>query len=206
MPERLTVQVPAEVVAELAEAMRLATREAVNKSAEVVTLDARRRVRAAVGADQRLSGVKTRKRAGSTRRVTPETIGKGGTRINPYYRAATSETNPQALVGVRGPAQYIEHPRRGGYEVRPLDRPVTPAAIPTVADMLAATFGTAPDVAAARLRHPALATPQGPRARARPGAIATPLAPITKAFAAAPATIHEAARDAVEASMRRRFG
>jgi hypothetical protein len=185
--------------------MRLAVRETVNHSAELVTLDARRRVQAAIGADQRMSRVTARMRNGKRSLVTAETIAKGGTRINPYYKTATSESNPVALIGVRGPAHLIEHKRRGGYQVRP--RPAVAAGeIPTMADILSGTLGTDREQTAARLRHPALRTPQGPRAGAKPGPINNPLRPIGKAFDAAPHTIAQAARDELEAGLRRRLG
>lgn len=173
--------------------LRLGMREGVNVSALAIVTDARRRVQLAVGADQRLSGVVTRKRFdrdGSTRRVTAATKAKGGTRINPYYRKAASETNPVALVGVRGPAQFVEHPRRGGYQVRPLRQAVEPTRATELAGL--SLGGLTPNLAG-RLANPALRTPFGPRAAVYPGAIRVPKAPISAAFAAAARTMERAA-------------
>jgi hypothetical protein len=188
-------------------ALRLATREAVNQVALLITQDARRRVQAAIGAEQRMSGVTSRQRNGKRSQVTPETIAKGGTRINPAYKNADSLTNPVAVIGARGPAHYIEHPRRGGYEVRPRRAGATGPAVPSMAAILAKTLDITPQVAEGRLRHPALRIPgtKG-RASAHPGPINHPLAPITQAFTAAPTTMANAARDELEAGLRRRLG
>lgn len=201
------VRVTDRVAAEL----RLATREAVNHSAELVVVDARRRVQAAIGPEQRMSRVTARMRNGRRSVVTAETVAKGGTRINPYYRTATSTTNPVALIGVRGPAHYIEHPRRGGYLVKPRRPVVVDADIADAIDELQAElFGrerAARRRSGERLpRRPALKIAGDYRAAARPGPITTPLAPITKAFAAAPQTIAAAARARVEQGIRRRLG
>ena len=177
--------------------LRLGVREGVNASALAVTTDARRRVQIAVGAEQRLSGVVTRKRfdrGGVTRRVTAATRAKGGTRINPYYRPAASTTNPVALVGVRGPAQFIEHPRRGGYQVRPLRQAVEPGRATELAGL--SLGGLTPNLAG-RLANPALRTPMGPRAAVYPGAIRVPRAPISAAFAGAAKTVERAAVETI---------
>jgi hypothetical protein len=192
------------------DALHLATKDAVNQCALLITTDARRRVQAAIGPEQRMSHVTARVRGDKGGRrvvVSAETIGKGGTRINPAYKQADSVTNPVAVIGARGPAHLIEHRRRGGYEVKPLK---VAGASPDIADVFAS-------IKAAQLTAE-LGLPQGSarralkvpgtdgRARAHPGPITNPLRPITKAFEQAARTVERAARDELAASMRRRLG
>jgi len=189
-------------------ALHLATKDAVNQCALLITTDARRRVQAAIGAEQRLSHVTARVRAdkgGRRVKVSAATIGKGGTRINPAYKQADSVTNPTAIIGARGPAHLIEHARRGGYEVKPLK---VAGAGPDIADVfamiktaqLASELGLPQSSAGRALKVPGT----DGRARAHPGPIRDPLRPITTAFMQARKTVEKAARDEVAASLRRR--
>lgn len=201
------------VTRDITDAMRLATREAVNVSALEVTTDARNRVRRVLGPEQRMSRLTTRQRNGKASHVSADTIAKGGTRINPYYRQADSVTKPVALVGARGPAHLIEHSRRGGYDVRPRRKAVTDVdTAESVAALEATVFGrTATETTkrAAQLRHAgALGTPGGFGfyGKVKPGPILRPRGgPIMAAFHVATTTINRAAGKAWEDTMARQL-
>lgn len=198
---------------EVTDALRLATREAVNVGALEITQDARRRVRSVLGPEQRMSRLTVRKRndkGGKLERVTLATIEKGGTRINPYYRSANSTTKPVALVGARGPAHLLEHSRRGGYDVRPGRAALAEGEADELARMQAAIFGRTQaetQATTARLqRRGAIPTPHGFFGRVQPGPISRPQGgPITAAFAAATGTISEKCRLALQQKIDRQM-
>lgn len=194
--------------------LRLAARDAVNESALAVTTDARNLVKAMLGPEQRMSRVTTRKRndkGGRTTKVSASTLAQGGTKINPAYKQADSDTNPVAIIGARGPAHLIEHRRRGGYTVKPARGILTAAQAAPLSDLEAQLFGAqraAERRSSERLPH-APALPMGGdvyRGSAKPGPISTPRAPITRAFARARTTIANRARDAAAKSLERRMG
>lgn len=205
------------VTGELVGAVQGATREAVNASALAITSDARRRTQDALGPEQRLSGVIYRQNRNGRRGIVSAGVrAKGGTRINPYYRDAHSETKPVALVGVRGPAQYIEHRRKGGYDVRPVHTVGVDADTRAAADDLVASLvGPGPRSEAkarqAKLRGKVAAQHHPPalkigalvRAAAHPGPVLLPPRPITHAFGAANRTMERVARDAFAAQLER---
>lgn len=204
------------VTPNLARAVQLATREAVNASLLAITQDARARVRTVLGPEQRMSRVTTRKRGDRTSRVTTATIEKGGTRINPYFRQADSTTRPVGLVGARGPAHLLEHSRRGGYDVRPHRRTGNTAAVSDLANLQAEIFGRSraqAQVTAARVARPgAIRTgvagtgknTHGDYGRVRPGPIFRPAGgPIAAAFRAAPNTMNDLATKAVQDTLDR---
>lgn len=145
-------------------------RAGVNAAGAAVTDEARKAVIAVVGGDGTLSHL------------------RGSKVIKPYFRRAQSEDNPVCLVGVSGPAHLLEHPRKGGYQVKA--RRKQAAVVETFAALGLET-------------RQALATPQGPRGGVRPGPITNPRAPVTKTFDRAPQIVQKAAEEAVHAHLAR---
>lgn len=196
-----------------AAAVRHSMREAVNVAALEITKEARRRTQVVLGPEQRMSRLTNRLRpdkGGRMVRVSLETIAKGGTRVNPYYRQADSVTKPVALVGARGPAHLIEHDRRGGYEVRPTRRTGLAADdAARAAAIQAAVFGVDAARTAARLSRPGaiMVGPDTFYGKVRPGAIRRPKGgPITKTFADGANITNRFAADTVQKSLDRATG
>jgi len=199
----MTVTLPEfiQLTPEIQQDLRLAMREAVNKSALAVTQDARERVKIELGADQRLSGYLYNP-TGSRVRVA------GGRRINPAYKPAMSEEHPVALVGARGPAHLIEHNRRGDYDIKPRRRGRPSAAVQSeagafVQSMLGGPLESAPT---AEAHAPALGRKGGSmfRAAVKGGFILRPLGgPIADAFRYAPRTVAQLAEQTVAARVNR---
>jgi hypothetical protein len=160
-------------------------RDGVNAGALACTEQARRNYRQVLGASQRLSGY----------RYTPKGTKTQPRRVNPYYREATSSTHPQAIVAVRGPAQLVEHPRKGGYTIRPRGNGVVS---PTLAAMVRRGELTARNIGVPR---PAMRTPRGPRADVKPGPANHPPRPFLRMVPQAPRLIEEAARKRVQTQM-----
>jgi hypothetical protein len=190
-----------QVSPEIQQALRLSMKDAVNKSALLVTQDARKRVQSAIGAEMRLSGYLYNRKTGS--RVSEKIIEAGGRRINPAYKKADSETKPVALIGARGPAHLIEHSRRGGYLITPAKKRLGLSS-PGYAEALQRFLGYYPEEAAAVVsraeKRRALALwPSGDfRAQVKGGAINRPQGgPITASFQAAPWMILNTATNAV---------
>src|SRR5262245_8649176 len=102
----------------LAADLGYALREAVNVAALEITRTARMNLQRAIGSEQRLSGYQWNPRGG---RVTHGE----GRRINPFYLKADSTVHPTALIRVRGPAHFVERPRKGGYKTRPRHKGTT---------------------------------------------------------------------------------
>lgn len=188
---------------QLAADLRLANREAVNVCALEITTRARRALQAVIGPEQRLSG----QRIAYTWSGADRKQGKAdrrGIKINPYYKAADAPVHPTALVGVRGPAQRVEHPRKGGYPIGPTaGRPsrgapsLEPLDISTMIDRSKQRVR-----AGEHLRRPALRMPDGSyRYGVKGGAITRPSAPITRTFRLAPVIVDRLAVDTMRKYM-----
>lgn len=205
-----------QISADIADDLRLAMREAVNKSALAVTQDARKRVSAKLGPERRLSGSKiqfswTVEQPGTESRRVRTAADPRGRRINPAYKPALSETNPTALVGARGPAQWIEHDRKGGYDIVPRHKGrqgATAAQRSSASDFIESMLGRpiTGGTGATKGHAPALGEAGGKmfRAKVKGGAISRPLGgPITEAFLRAPATVAQLAAAAVAERVNR---
>lgn len=175
----------------LAADLRLANREAVNVSALEITTRARRALQAVIGPEQRLSGQRVAYTWTGADRKQGKAGGRG-IRVNPYYRPAMAPVHPTALVGVRGPAQRVEHPRRGGYPIGPTAGRASRGA-PSLEplDISAMIDRSRQRVRAGEhLRRPALRMPDGAyRYGVKGGAITRPPAPITRTFRLAPVIV-----------------
>ena len=119
MPATIAFSEMPAVVQQLSRVLRISLKDGVNEAALAITRDARRRVQAVIGPEQRLSGTWYRQVNGREYRVREATSIAGGTRVNPAYKEADAEIRPTALIGARGPAHYIEHTRRADYWVYP---------------------------------------------------------------------------------------
>jgi hypothetical protein len=211
----MTVTLPEfiQLTPEIQKDLRLAMREAVNKSALAVTQDARERVKLEIGPEQRLSGSKilfswTVEQPGTESRRIRTKADPAGRRINPAYKPADSETKPTALIGARGPAQWIEHDRRGGYDIAPrAGRQGRPgAAVQSEVNTFVQSMLGGPMKATKRGHAPAVGRKGGNmfRAKVKGGFILRPLGgPIADAFRAAPRTVAQLAENIVAARVNR---
>jgi hypothetical protein len=181
----------------LAQQLDLTLVDTVNWAALQLTTDARHGYKAALGPEQRLSGYW----------YTPKgTRVAGGRRLNPAYKEASSVTKPVALVMVRGPAQLIENPRKGGYRVKghaPRARKISDAAV-AMAERQGLSRAAALRAARAATTRP-IRTPDGPRAGASPGPIRRPLAPFRYMMLRAASIIDRGVTEQVERDVQRRL-
>ena len=202
------------VTPEIAKQIRLATREAVNKSALEITQDARERVNLAIGPERRLSGSKilfswTVEKPGTDSRRVRKEADPRGRRINPAYKQADSVTKPTALIGARGPAQWIEHDRKGPYKepIRPRrSRATSDKAVADLDRLQQEIFGTPSSRGpTSRLKHaPALSIGGKFYGAAKGGSILRPRGgPITGAMRAAPRTVQRLAERVLAERMAR---
>lgn len=204
----VTLQVfVAKVVPDMKGGVRLALKEAVNRSALDITRDARARVQAKIGSEQRLSGYlynRTGSKVGGT--VTEA----GGRRINPAYKKADSNVHPVALIGARGPAHFIEHSRQGGYEIGPAKfrlGPKSGAGYRKALVLLGYDPEEAASMASGAERRRAISLPpygeDDRRAHVKGGAIHRSGGPILAAFAAAPATVRRNGEKILQDALKR---
>jgi hypothetical protein len=204
--------VATKVTPELAKQLRLATREAVNKVALELTRDARERTKLVTGGDQRLSGsritsswhVEHPGTEGSRRIYTAPVA--GGRKVNPAYKQADSVTNPTAVIGARGPMHWLEHDRKGGYDIRPRRaRATSDKAVADLDRLNTELFGRSPRGGAARTKHaPALKVAGKYYGAVKGGGIIRPLGgPMTATMRAAPRTVARLAERVLDERMAR---